>query len=147
MRNGEGEKRSDSSLVPHPQVVRDSEETQAVPEPWVKFFEHLVEYEQLYRVLLGSSKNSWLVANMCASLREALCIRVQQSSSCIQNGKHVADADDRLAPALAASLLIEVIIRWFEQGRPEMPRERALRSSRLSSSRLKEVEPGNDNRR
>ncbi len=128
-----------SNLNAHPQTVRDSEETQAVPEPWVQFFEHLVEYEQLYRVLLGSSKNSWLVANMRASLREALHVRIQQSSSCIQNGKHVADAYDRLAPALAASLLIEVIIRWFEQGRPETPREIALRSSRLSSSLLKEV--------
>ncbi len=128
-----------SNLNAHPQTVRDSEETQAVPEPWVQFFEHLVEYEQLYRVLLGSSKNSWLVANMRASLREALRVRVQQSSSCIQNGKHVADAYDRLAPALAASLLIEVIVRWFEQGRPETPREIALRSSRLSSSLLKEV--------
>src|SRR5579859_562338 len=128
-----------SNLNAHPQVVRDSEETQAVPEPWVKFFEHLVEYEQLYRVLLGSSKNSWLVASMRSSLREALRVRVQQSSSCIQNGKHVADSYDRLAPALAASLLIEVIIRWFEQGRPETPREIALRSSRLLSSLLKEV--------
>ncbi len=128
-----------SNLNAHPQTVRDSEETQAVPEPWVQFFEHLVEYEQLYRVLLGSSKNSWLVANMRASLREALHVRIQQSSSCIQNGKHVADAYDRLAPALAASLLIEVIVRWFEQGRPETPREIALRSSRLSSSLLKEV--------
>jgi AcrR family transcriptional regulator len=128
-----------SNLDAHPQIVRDPEETQAVPEPWVKFFEHLVEYEPLYRALLGSSKNSWLVAKMRTSLREALRVRVQQSSSCIQNGKHVADAYDRLAPALAASLLIEIIIRWFEQDRPETPGEIALRSSRLLSSLLKEV--------
>jgi AcrR family transcriptional regulator len=128
-----------SDLNAHPHVVLIGEETQAVPEPWVKFFEHLVEYERLYHVLLGSSNNSWLVEKMRASLSEVLRVRVQQSSSCVQNGKHVANAYGRLAPALAASLLIEIIIRWFEQGRPETPGEIALRSSRLSSSLLKEV--------
>ena len=128
-----------NELNAHPQVVRDSEETQVVPEPFVKFFEHLVEYERLYRVLLASKSRSWFIEKMHASLKEALYIRVQQSSSCIQNGKHVANAYDRLAPELAASLLIEIIIRWFEQGRPETPREIALRSSRLLSSLLKEV--------
>ena len=122
-----------------PHVVLVGEETQTVPEPWVKFFEHLVEYERLYRVLLVRKSSSWLVEKMRSSLTEVLRVRVQHSSSCIQNGKHVANAYSRLAPALTASLLIEIIIRWFEQGRPETPREIALRSSRLSSSLLKEV--------
>jgi hypothetical protein len=39
----------------------------------------------------------------------------------LQNGKHVADAYDRLAPSLAATLLIEIITRWFEEGLPEAP--------------------------
>lgn len=129
-----------SDLNAHPQVVRNPEETQVVPEPWVKFFEHLMEYERLYRGLLVSKSSSWWVEKMRASLSEVLRVRIQQSSSCIQNGKHVANACGRLAPALAASLLVEIIIRWFEQGRPETPREIALRSSRLSSSLLKEVE-------
>lgn len=128
-----------SDLKAHPQIVLVGEAKQAVPEPWVKFFEHLVEYERLYHMLLVSKNNSWLVAKMRAVLIEALCARVQQPSSCVQNGKHVADAYESLAPTLAASLLIEVIIRWFEQGRSETPREIALRSSRLASSLLKEV--------
>lgn len=120
-------------------VVLVREDTQTIPEPWVKFFEHLVEYERLYRVLLVRKSRSWLVEKMRSALSEAVRVRVQHSSSCILNGKHVANAYSRLAPALTASLLIEIIIRWFEQGRPETPREIALRSSRLSSSLLKEV--------
>src|SRR5258708_1492692 len=74
-----------------PHVILVGEETQTVPEPWVKFFEHLVEYERLYRVLLVRNGSSWLVEKMRSSLSEVLRVRVQHSSSCIQNGKHVAN--------------------------------------------------------
>src|ERR1700736_1721270 len=74
-----------SDLDAHHHVVRGSEETQAVPEPWVKFFEHLVEFERLYRVLLASKSSSWFVVKMRASLKEVLRVRVQQSSSCVHN--------------------------------------------------------------
>ena len=127
------------SLSTHPRAIGGPKETQTLPEPWVKFFEHFVEYERLYRVLFASRSSSWLVAKMHASLREAMCVRVQQPSSCVQNGKRVADTYDRLAPSLAATLLIEVIIRWFKEGLAEAPREIALRCSRLASSLLKEV--------
>src|SRR6266702_89306 len=33
----------------HARAVRSAEETPTVPEPWVKFFEHLAEYQRLYR--------------------------------------------------------------------------------------------------
>jgi hypothetical protein len=57
----------------------------------------------------------------------------------VQNGKRVARTYDRLAPSLAAKLVIEVIIRWFEEGLGDPPKEIALRCSRLASSLLKEV--------
>src|SRR6266704_123860 len=49
------------------------------------------------------------------ALTEVLSRRVQQPSSCVQHGKQVAIAYDRLAPELSASLLIEIITRWLEQ--------------------------------
>jgi AcrR family transcriptional regulator len=128
-----------NDLSAHSRAVRGSEETPTVPEPWTKFFEHLAEYKRLYCVLLGSSSGSWFVAKMRTSLTEVLHVRVQQPSSCVQNGKQVAVAYDKLAPSLAAILLIEIITRWFEQSKPEAPREIALRSSLLTSSLLKEV--------
>src|SRR5690242_1350030 len=33
----------------HPRAIQGSQETQTLPEPWVKLFEHLAEYERLYR--------------------------------------------------------------------------------------------------
>jgi AcrR family transcriptional regulator len=128
-----------NDLSAQSRVVRGSEETQKLPEPWVKFFEHFAEHERLYRVLFASRSRSWFMAKMHASLTEAMGVRVQQPSSCVQNGKRVAETYDRLAPSLAATLVMEVITRWFEEGLEDPPWEIALRSSKLSSSLLKEV--------
>src|SRR5215472_16672628 len=38
------------------------------PEVWVTFFEHIAEYERLYRALLGSKGSPWFVRKMRASL-------------------------------------------------------------------------------
>ncbi len=38
------------------------------PESWVKFFEHIAEYERLYRALLGRKGSPWFVRKMRASL-------------------------------------------------------------------------------
>jgi AcrR family transcriptional regulator len=73
-------------------AVRSTEETPTVPESWVKFFEHLAQYQRLYRVLLGRASGSWFVAKMRAALTEVLSRRVQQPSSCMQHGKQVAVA-------------------------------------------------------
>src|SRR5207302_10001098 len=35
---------------------------------WVRFFEHIAEYERLYRALLGSSGSPWFVRKVRASL-------------------------------------------------------------------------------
>lgn len=134
-----------SNIDVQPRTSTGGDETRALPEAWVKFFEHFVEYEQIYRVVLASKSRSWFLPKMHVSLEKAMHIRVQQPSSCVQNGRHVADAYDRLAPSLAATLLIEVITRWFEEGLRESPREIALRSSKVSSSLLKEVGTWNNN--
>ena len=128
-----------NKLSEEAQTVRSPDETPTVPEPWVTFFEHLAQYRRLYCVLLGRPSGSWFVAKMRMVLTEVLSRRVQQPSSCVQHGKQVAVAYDRLAPSLSASLLIEIITRWLEQSQPEAPRAIALRSSLLASSLLKEV--------
>ena len=40
------------------------------PQVWVKFFEHIAEYERLYRALLGSKGSPWFVRKMRGSLAE-----------------------------------------------------------------------------
>src|SRR5215475_14539795 len=37
-------------------------------ETWVRFFEHIAQYERLYRALLGSKGSPWFVRKMRASL-------------------------------------------------------------------------------
>ncbi|GHO42428.1 TetR/AcrR family transcriptional regulator [Ktedonospora formicarum] len=122
-----------------PRIHKSGDETEALPEAWVQFFEHFVEYAQIYRVVFASKSRSWFLTKMHTSLEKAMHIRVQQPSSCVQNGRQVADSYDRLAPSLAATLLIEMITRWFEDDLREPPREIALRSSKMASSLLKEV--------
>ena len=43
-------------------------ETAHSPEIWVRFFEHIAEYERLYRALLGRKGSPWFVLKMRASL-------------------------------------------------------------------------------
>src|SRR5512146_682826 len=38
------------------------------PQVWVRFFEHIAEYERLYRALLGRKGSPWFVMKMRASL-------------------------------------------------------------------------------
>src|SRR5882757_2577048 len=41
-------------------------------EIWVTFFEHIAEYEQLYRALLGRKGSPWFVRKMRASLSDLI---------------------------------------------------------------------------
>src|SRR5919197_3655123 len=40
------------------------------PEVWVEFFEHIAEYERLYRALLGKKGSPWFAMKMRASLAD-----------------------------------------------------------------------------
>src|SRR5216117_1541388 len=42
--------------------------TEHPPEMWVTFFEHIADYERLYRALLGGKGSPWFVRKMRASL-------------------------------------------------------------------------------
>jgi len=110
---------------------------QYLPEPWVKLFEHFAGYERLYRVLLGGKGSSWFVTKMRTYLADAMSERLQQSV-CSSNGKHRADTDGYVSTLISA-LFIETIIWWLEHGRPQTPRQIAMRCSLLASSVLKEV--------
>lgn len=41
--------------------------TEHPPQIWVRFFEHIAEYERLYRALLGRKGSPWFVLKMRAS--------------------------------------------------------------------------------
>src|SRR6266496_2564526 len=97
------------------------------PESWVKFFEHIAEYERLYRALLGSKGGPWFVRKMRASLAEL--VKEQER---VPAEPHAADGPafifpDTLVPDLISTMLVEAVTWWLEQGRPYTPTEIAMR--------------------
>ena len=106
---------------------------------WVKFFEHIAEYERLYRALLGRKGSPWFVMKMRASLTDMV-----KEHEHVPGGQHAADRPiftfpDDLVPDLVSTMFVEAITWWLQQGKPSPPREIAMRCSLLASALFKEV--------
>lgn len=108
------------------------------PQVWVRFFEHIAEYERLYRALLGRKGSPWFVMKMRTSLAEL--VKQYEQHPLWQPGDREKDP---LAVAytrdLIATLLVETIIWWLEQDRPYTSQEMAWRCASLASAILKET--------
>jgi AcrR family transcriptional regulator len=150
------------------QALRDFVSVPGAEHPtiWVKFFEHVVEYEQVYRALLGRNGSPWFVHRMRSALltmmREfeqlfnlnpqvyqpvfhskaagvgsppASEIRVS-----LQQPSHPALLTyDPFVEDLVASMLVETITWWLEQGKPYTTRQIADRCSSLIGAVFKET--------
>ncbi len=106
-------------------------------EIWVRFFEHIAEYDKLYRALLGSKGSPWFVRRMRASLAELI-----KERGCFSHGASphpVHTFSDGLVPDLVSIMFVEAITWWLEQGKPYTPREMATRSALLASALFKEA--------
>jgi len=111
------------------------------PEVLVVFFEHIAEYERLYRALLGKRGSPWFVRTLRTSLTELVNAGRHHHPP---NGQRPTDPRapsfaDELLPDLVAAMLVEAITWWLEQGRPYTPREMATRCSLLMSALFREV--------
>lgn len=108
------------------------------PEAWVKLFEHISEYERLYRALLGEKASSWFVTRMRAhfvqSMKEAQA-SIPLSQTIGTNQAH----EDGFMHNLLAALIVDSIVWWLEQGKHCSPRQMATRCSRLALSMCREV--------
>jgi len=107
------------------------------PEVWVKFLEHIEEYERLYRALLGSRGSSWFVRKMRASLSDMVTMHGHGHRQSAE-GLVLTFLED-LVPDLVSTMLVEAITWWLERGRSVTPREMATRCSLLMSALFKEV--------
>ncbi len=107
------------------------------PEVWVKFFEHIAEYERLYRALLGKKGSPWFVMKMRASLAEMMKEHVRTPNKPVRIDPRVFA--DEFVPVLVSALYVDAITWWLEQGRPYSPRKIATRCALLASSILKEA--------
>jgi len=109
------------------------------PEIWVRFFEHIAEYERLYRALLGRKGSPWFVWKMRAALAGLLKERGRLPHGPIGEGQLLHSFSDAFVPDLVSALFVEAITWWLEQGRPYTPREIATRSALLAQALFKEA--------
>jgi AcrR family transcriptional regulator len=105
------------------------------PQIWVKFFEHIAEYERLYRALLGHKGSPWFVLKMRGSLMELL---KEYERLEVWQANHSTGRDDFVAN-LVVTMFVEAITWWLEHGRPYSSQEMARRSVLLVSAIFKET--------
>jgi AcrR family transcriptional regulator len=108
-------------------------------EIWVRFFEHIADYERLYRALLGKQGSPWFVWKMRAALAGLVKERGQLPHGSSPSDRPVHTFSDTFVPDLVSALFVEAITWWLEQGRPYTPREIATRSALLASALFKEA--------
>jgi len=108
-------------------------------EVWVAFFEHIAQYERLYRALLGSKGSPWFVRKMRASLADLIKERGHLPHGLDASAHPVHAFSDEFVPDLVSTMFVEAITWWLEQGRPCSAREIATRSALLAAALFKEV--------
>jgi hypothetical protein len=109
------------------------------PQVWVKFFEHIAEYERLYRALLGSKGSPWFARKMRVTLTDLVKEHEHIPVGQPADVRHLLMFSDTFVPDLVSAMLIEAITWWLEQGRPYPPKEIAARCALLVSAILKEA--------
>jgi len=108
-------------------------------EVWVKFFEHIAEYDRLYRALLGSKGSPWFARKMRASLADLVKERGRLPHGPDASARTAHTFSDEFVPDLVSALFVEAIIWWLEQGRTYTPKEIATRCSLLAAALFKEA--------
>jgi AcrR family transcriptional regulator len=109
------------------------------PESWVKFFEHIAQYERLYRALLGRKGSPWFVRKMRASLAGLVKERGHLPHGLDASDRPVDTFSDEFVPDLVSTLFVEAVTWWLEHERPYTPREIATRSALLAAALFKEA--------
>ena len=106
---------------------------------WVTFFEHIAEYERLYRALLGRKGSPWFVRKMRASLAGLVKERGHLPHGPDASARPVHTFSDEFVPDLVSTMFVEAITWWLEQAKPYTPKEIATRAALLASALFKEA--------
>ena len=108
-------------------------------EVWVKFFEHIASYEQLYRALLGRKGSPWFVRKMRTSLADLIKERGRIPHGLDAKAHPIHTFPDEFVPDLVSALFVEAVIWWLEHGRPYTPEEIATKTALLAAALFKEA--------
>jgi AcrR family transcriptional regulator len=115
---------------------------------WVRFFEHIAQYDRLYRALLGKKGSPWFVRKMRMRLAELIKERGSRGVAHIisAHAPHQAHPthpahpfSDTFVPDLVAAMLVEAITWWLEQEQPYSPKELATKTALLASAVFREA--------
>lgn len=113
-------------------------DTMHSPEIWVKFIEHIAEYERLYRALLGRKGSPWFVLKMRTSLVD-LFKEFWRLAQEYPTSPLIYPDSDEFVRNLVATMVVEAITWWLEQGRPYPSEEIVRRCILLTGAVLKET--------
>jgi AcrR family transcriptional regulator len=105
------------------------------PQNWVKFFEHIAEYQRLYRALLGRKGSPWFVLKM----RAALISLLKEFGRSVFHDRPSYPLADEFVPDLVATMFVEAITWWLEQGMPYSPEEITSRCALLTAAIFRET--------
>ncbi len=115
-------------------------ETAHSPQIWVRFLEHIAEYDRLYRALLGRKGSPWFVLKMRASLVDLVKEYGQIPLRMATSTPYMYPASDsEFIPDLIAAMMVEAITWWLEKGKPYPPEELARRCVLLVGAIFKET--------
>ncbi len=79
------------------------------PLIWVTFFEHIAEYERLYRALLGRKGSPWFVWKMRAALSGPVKERGRLPHGLDTSERSVHTFSDEFVPDLVSMMFVETI--------------------------------------
>lgn len=106
---------------------------------WVTFFEHIAEYERLYRALLGRKGSLWFERKMRGSLVELIRAHEQVPIGHNDMQSFSLTSANEFVPDAMAALFVEAIAWWLEHDRPYTAQEMARRCSALAFALFNEV--------
>ncbi len=111
---------------------------------WMRFFEQITQYDRLYRALLGKKGSPWFVQKMRARLTELIkehgSLEDPHDPIMSAHTLHVAHPfSDMFVPDLVATMIVEAITWWLEQGQPYTPKELATKTDLLASAVFREA--------
>ncbi len=112
--------------------------TEHPPFVWVKFFEHIAEYERLYLALLGRKGSPWFVLKMRSSMSELLKEYEKLPFHRSAVGSKSSPIKEDYLNDLVSTMLVETIIWWLEKGRPYSPQVITTRCVSLVNAIFKE---------
>ena len=113
--------------------------TEHPPQIWIKFFEHIAQYERLYAALLGRKGSPWFVLKMRTTLVELFKGFTRLPLWQNNVARSSSPLSDEFVTDLTVTMLVEAIAWWLEQGRPYTPQEITVRCTNIATAIYKEA--------